>query len=480
MPSVGERLTPGEGQALRDWTIESAGAAFRRAELSPVALTESTLAAIQRLQPAVERLPDGAGRERAVEARAAEAAFKRGEDRGPLQGIPIALKDLYDVAGVRTTAGSIILADNIAAADSAVTERLRAGGAVLLGKLHLHEWATGVTSINPHFGPCHNPWDPDRIPGGSSGGSAAALAAGLCLGSYGSDTGGSIRIPAALCGVVGLKPTRGRVSLRGVVPLSWSLDHAGPLARSVRDAAILLQAVAGYDPDDPSSIDWPVDDYVRPARSDLAGLRVLVPDNYFFETGDPAVLGLAAEAIRVLERLGARVEHARLPGIEQLSTFNTTMNLSDAATFHAEHLRDRPYDIGADVLARYRIAQTKSSTDYAEARQQQRIWRRRLERLLEGEAVLATPATPLAALRVENSEALEAARRLTSFTGPFNLTGLPAISVPCGFTADGLPAGLQLVGRPWAEALVLEVAEAYERATEWRLARPRAWRAKSS
>jgi aspartyl-tRNA(Asn)/glutamyl-tRNA(Gln) amidotransferase subunit A len=462
---------------LRDWTIESAGAAFRRAELSPLALTEMTLAAIAELNPQLNAYLTVTAESALAEARAAEAAFKRGEDRGPLQGIPIGLKDLYDVAGVRTTAGSIILANNIAAADSAVTERLRAGGAVLLGKLHLHEWATGVTSINPHFGPCRNPWDPQRIPGGSSGGSAAALAAGLCLGSFGTDTGGSIRIPAALCGVVGLKPTRGRISLRGVVPLSWSLDHAGPLARCVRDAAILLQAVAGYDPDDPGSIDWPVDDYdtIRAGEREpgLAGLRVVVPDNYFFEIGDPGVTGLATEALRVLERLGARVEHVRLPGIEELSTLNTTMNLSDAATYHAEHLSSRPDDIGADVLARYRIGQTKSGTDYAEARQQQRIWRRRFERLLEGRTVLATPATPFAALPIENSQALEAARRLTSFSGPFNLTGLPAISVPCGFTADGLPAGLQLVGRPWAEALVLQVAEAYERATEWRRARPR-------
>jgi aspartyl-tRNA(Asn)/glutamyl-tRNA(Gln) amidotransferase subunit A len=475
MANVGERFTLGEGHTLRDWTIESAGAAFRSAELSPVALTEMTLAAIEELNPQLNAYLTVLAESARAEARAAEAAFKRGEDRGPLQGIPIALKDLYDVAGVRTTAGSIILADNIAAADSAVTERLRAGGAVLLGKLHLHEWATGVTSINPHFGPCRNPWDPARIPGGSSGGSAAALAAGLCLGSYGSDTGGSIRIPAALCGVVGLKPTRGRVSLRGVVPLSWSLDHAGPLARSVRDAAILLQAVAGYDPDDPGSIDWPVDNYVKADAHapGLAGLHVLVPDNYFFETGDPVVLGLASEAVRVLERLGARVEHLRLPGIEELSAFSTTMNLSDAATYHAEHLRSRPDDIGADVLARYRIGQAKSATDYSEARQQQRIWRRRLERSLEGATVLATPSTPLAALPIQNSEALEAARRLTSFTAPFNLTGLPAISVPCGFTTDGLPAGLQLVGRPWAEALVLQVAEAYERATEWRSARPR-------
>jgi aspartyl-tRNA(Asn)/glutamyl-tRNA(Gln) amidotransferase subunit A len=457
---------------LTDWTIETAGAAFRHAGLSPVELTEMTLAAIAELNPRLNAYLTVTAESALAEARAAEAAFLRGEDRGPLQGIPLALKDLYDVAGVHTTAGSIILAENIATSDAAVTERLRAGGAVLLGKLHLHEWATGVTSINPHFGPCRNPWDMTRIPGGSSGGSAVALATGLCLGSFGSDTGGSIRIPAALCGVVGLKPTRGRVSLRGAVPLSWSLDHAGPLARCVRDAAILLQAVAGYDPEDPTSIDWPVDNYLSTGERDLAGLRVLVVDNYFFEIGDPAVTALAAEAVRTLERLGAAVEHLRLPGIEQLGPYSTTMNLSDAATFHAEHLRSRPDDIGADVLARYRIGQSKSASDYAEARQAQRVWRRKLELLLEGNAVLATPATPFAALPIENSEALETARRLTSFTGLFNLTGLPAISVPCGFTGEGLPVGLQLVGQPWAEALVLRAAEAYERATEWHRAVP--------
>jgi aspartyl-tRNA(Asn)/glutamyl-tRNA(Gln) amidotransferase subunit A len=428
-----------------------------------------SLAAIAELNPQLNAYLTVTAESALAEAQAAAAAFERGEDCGPLQGIPLALKDLYDVEGVRTTAGSIILADNIATKDSAVTERLRAGGAVLLGKLHLHEWATGVTNVNPHFGPCRNPWDPARIPGGSSGGSAAALAAGLCLGSFGSDTGGSIRIPAALCGVVGLKPTRGRVSLRSVVPLSWSLDHAGPMARRVRDAAILLQAVAGYDPDDPTSIDWPVDDYLSDGRGEhnLAGLRVIVPVNHFFEIGDPTVTGLAAEAIAELGRLGASVEHLQLPGIEQLGPYNTIMNMSDAATFHAEHLRERPDDIGADVLARYRIGQGQSATQYAEARQAQRIWRRKLERLLEGDTVLATPATPIAAVPIENNEAIESARRLTSFTGTFNLTGLPAISVPCGFTPEGLPVGLQLVGRPWSEALVLRVAEAYEHATEW-------------
>jgi aspartyl-tRNA(Asn)/glutamyl-tRNA(Gln) amidotransferase subunit A len=454
-------------------TISAAGQAYRRGELSPVEVTRALLARIEELNPRLNAYLTVTAESALAEAGAAEEAFRHGEARGPLQGIPIGLKDLYDVAGVRTTAGSIILADNRATGDATVTARLRAAGAVLLGKLHMHEWALGVTSINPHYGACRNPWDTSCVAGGSSGGSAAALAAGLCLGSFGSDTGGSIRIPAALCGVTGLKPTHGRVSLRGVVPLSWSLDHAGPLALTVRDVALLLQAVAGYDPEDPTSADVPVDDYLGGLERGLAGIRVLVPANHFYDSSDPEVAGLVMAAVADLARAGARVEHVELPGIEGLSAFSLTINLSDAAAYHKAHLSERPGDIGDDVLARLRMGEGKTGTEYALARQRGRQWRRKLALLLAGETLLVTPTTPVTAFPIEGAQAITAARRLTSFTAPFNLTGLPAISVPCGYTQRGLPAGLQLIGRPWNEALVLRAAQAYESATEWHRIRPK-------
>jgi len=449
---------------LTTLTIPAAGAAFRRGEYTPLELTEATLAAIDRLNPGLNAyltvMADSARRE----AQQATGALARGEDRGPLHGIPVALKDLFDVAGVRTTAGSKILADHVATADATVTEKLRAAGAVLLGKLNLHEWALGVTNVNPHFGPCRNPWCRDCIPGGSSGGAGAALAAGLCLGAFGSDTGGSIRIPAALCGVVGLKPTYGRISLRGVIPLSWSLDHAGPMARTVRDVALLLQATAGYDPADPVSADVPVDDYLTGLDGGLAGMRLLVPQNFFFETSVAEVMRPVEAALRELERLGARLEPVNLPGIEELSAISGRMNVTDAATYHADHLRERPGDIGADVLARLRLGAEQPGREYALARQQQREWRRRLELLLAGETLLVTPTTPIPAPPLAGLEPLAAARQLTRFTAPFNFTGLPAISLPCGFTDEGLPVGLQIVGRPWTEASVLRAAQAYEAA----------------
>jgi aspartyl-tRNA(Asn)/glutamyl-tRNA(Gln) amidotransferase subunit A len=453
-------------------TITTAAAAFRRGEFSPVELTESMLAAIARHNPLLNAYLAVTAESARAEARVAADALAHGDDRGPLHGIPLALKDLFDVAGVLTTAGSPILADNIAQADSAVTERLHAAGAVLLGKTHMHEWALGVTSINPHFGPCRNPWHTGYIPGGSSGGSAVAVAAGLCLGAFGSDTGGSIRIPAALCGVVGLKPTRGRVSLRGVVPLSWSLDHVGPLAGTVEDAAILLQAVAGYDPADPTSADAPVDDYVSGLGRDMRGVPILVPAHFIFERSDPEVAGLVQAALDTLAALGCRLVPVELSGIEEVGPGSTSMNVSDAAAYHAAHLAERADEIGADVLARLRGGAAKTGPDYARARQLQRIWRRKLEMVLPPGGLLATPATAIPAFPIDGTDSAAIAGKLTAFTAPFNLTGLPAISVPCGFTSSGLPVGLQLIGRPWAEAGVLAAAYAYEQATTWHMRRP--------
>jgi aspartyl-tRNA(Asn)/glutamyl-tRNA(Gln) amidotransferase subunit A len=401
------------------------------------------------------------------EAKRADADLGNGVDRGPLHGIPIALKDLYDTAGVRTTGGSRIFADRVPDRDSAVVERLRAAGAVFLGKLNLHEWALGVTNQNPHFGPACNPWDTSRIPGGSSGGSAIAVASGFCFMSPGSDTGGSIRIPASLCGVAGLKPTYGRVSLRGTIALSWTLDHAGPLARTVGDLALTLMAIAGHDPLDPSSVDVPTEDGAAEIEDGAKGVRVLIPTNHFFDDVDPEVDVAVREAARVLTSLGASVTETALPRVELLAPTQRAILLTDAAAVHREHLRERAADIGADVLTRLRTGQTFTGMDYAQARRDRDELRREWLALLRDHDVILSPTTLTAAPPREGQDAVAAASRLTANTSPFNLTGLPAISVPCGFTQAGLPIGLQLAAGPWRERLLLRVAGAYEHATPW-------------
>jgi aspartyl-tRNA(Asn)/glutamyl-tRNA(Gln) amidotransferase subunit A len=331
----------------------------------------------------------------------------------------------------------------------------------------MHEIALGVTNNNPHFGPTRNPWNLECTPGGSSGGSAAALAAGLCLGSLGSDTGGSIRIPASLCGVVGLKPTYGRVSLRGVFPLSWNLDHAGPLARRVRDVGLLLQAVAGYDPDDPASLDQHVPGYMSLLEEGLQGWRVALAQDPFFTKIDSQVLAAVRAAAGVFEELGAEVVPVEFPGARQAAQANGLMVVADGAAFHRERLEKHPDGFGADVRQRLQNGAATSSTEYILARRDQAELRRRFERFFEDYHLLLTPATPIPAPPLEGPDAVEQARRLTRFTAPFNLTGLPALALPCGFTGQGLPIGLQIVGAPWSEAGLLRAGHAFETATTW-------------
>lgn len=457
---------------LANLTIAEAAEQIRKRALSPVELTQACLERIERLNPTLNAFLTVTADDALESARLAEEALLKGEYKGPLHGIPIALKDLFDMKGVPTTAGSPILSNYVPSQDAAVVMRLREAKAVLLGKTALHEWALGVTNNNPHFGPTHNPWDLERIPGGSSGGSAAALAAGLCLGALGSDTGGSIRIPAALCGVVGLKPTYGRLSLRGIIPLSWSLDHAGPMAKTVKDTAILLQALAGYDSGDPTSVNTPVDDYLAGLENGIKGTHVLVPQNFFFNDIDAEVAGLVRAAISELEHLGAKVIEVVIEGIDEAVLAHMTILLADAAAYHEEHLQTRADDIGSDVRARLQRGQMMTALDYARARREQTRWRRYLEDLLKGSAVLAVPTTPIPAPLIAEVDALEAARVLTRLTAPFNLAGVPAISVSCGFTQGGLPVGLQLIGSPWHESTVLRVAYAYEQATVWYQRKP--------
>jgi aspartyl-tRNA(Asn)/glutamyl-tRNA(Gln) amidotransferase subunit A len=446
-------------------TIQAAAALLRAKQLSPVELTRAHLERIQQLDPHLNTYITLTPELALQQARQAEAEILSGEIKSPLHGIPLALKDLYETAGVLTTAGSSFFADSIPDDDAIAVQKLRQAGAVILGKLNMHEIALGVTNENPHYKDSCNPWDPARITGGSSGGNAAALAAGLCMGALGSDTGGSIRIPSALCGVVGLKPTYGRVSLRGVIPLSWNLDHAGPMARCVRDVGILLQSIAGYDPQDAWSVDMPVDDYTGDAPGDLKGWRVALAANDYFtdpQVVAPDVLQALQVAANVFMQLGAQVELVPFPNARDAAMANGLMTTSDAAAFHHQRLEENPQGFGADVLKRLRAGAAFTSTEYALARRMQTLLRCQFIEFFQEFDLLVTPTTPIAATRRGSADAVESARMLTRFTAPYNLTGLPALSVPCGWTADHLPIGLQLVSKPWAEVKLLQAGELYE------------------
>ncbi len=448
------------------------GHRMARRELSPV---EVARAQLDRIAVAGARLNAfllvTTGRALA-EARASEREIAAGRARGPLHGVPLALKDLFDVAGLPTTAGARILAANVAERDAGVVERLRGAGLVLVGKTHLHEFAFGTTSDNPHHGPCRNPWDPGRSPGGSSGGNGAALAAGLCAAALGTDTGGSIRIPAAACGVAGLKPTLGRVSRRGVVPLSWSLDTVGPMARTVEDVALLMDAIAGPDPEDEACVARPAESFARELEAGVSGLALGVPGEWFFAGVEPGIVAAVEAALAALEREGARRVGVATPGMAEAHTAHHAILAVEAAAFHGRWLRERPDDYGDDVRRGLELGSLVPAVDYVNARRMQTVAQRTFAAALARADVLVTPALPVAPLRVGEPMSREPEVAWNRLLTPFNLAGLPAMSVPCGFDAAGLPVGLQVVGAPFAEARVLRVARAVERAVSWGTRRP--------
>lgn len=445
-------------------SLEGIATRIRERQVSAEETVRATLARIERLEPQLGAYITVMADAALDAARAADRGLA-GSAAGRLLGVPIALKDLFDTAGVRTTAGSKIFGDRVPRENGHVVTRLIDEGAILIGKTNLHEWAFGVTTQNPHFGPTRNPWDLSRVPGGSSGGSGAAVAAGLCYGALGSDTGGSIRIPASLCGIVGLKPTFGRVSVRGSVPLASSLDHAGPMTRTVRDAALMYAVIAGYDEDDPTSVDVPLEDPLGEIEAGVRGLRLGLPRQHFFTGAEPEVESAVHEAARVLEREGAVLEEIDLPRTLELLPTQTAVIGTEAAAFHRDRMRQRPQDFGADVLARLRRGERVTGAEYALARRSQLELRHSWTRALRDYAAVLTPTTAIAAPRAEGEDALAQAARLTARTSPFNLTGLPAVSIPCGLTSDGLPIGLQIAAGPWMESTILRLARTYELAS---------------
>ena len=462
---------------LCDLEIAAVAPLLRDKELSPVELAEAYLARIERLDPTLNTyirvLPEAA----LAAARQAEDDIRRGGWRGPLHGVPVGIKDLFDLARVPTTMGSTVLRDNVPQVDATVVSHLKAAGAVILGKQNLHEFAFGITSENPHYGAVHNPWDLGRVPGGSSGGTAAAVAAGLCAAGLGSDTGASIRAPASFCGTVGLKPTYGRVSRAGALPLAWSLDHAGPLARSVADCAVMLQAIAGYDQRDAASSIEPVPDFSARLASGVAGLRLGIPREYFFEIIEPDVDRVVRQAISTLEQLGARVEEVSLPHVRDAQIAGNVIMSSEAAAWHHDWLRERPHEYGADVLQRIRGGLLVRATEYLHSQQMRTLIQQDFAQAFTRVDVVLGPTVPIVAPPIgrtfEPGGPLNQPPRAIAnrTTVPCNLTGMPAISVPCGFS-DGLPVGLQIMGAAFAEPLVLQVAAAYESATDWRRHKP--------
>jgi aspartyl-tRNA(Asn)/glutamyl-tRNA(Gln) amidotransferase subunit A len=386
---------------------------------------------------------------------------------GALCGIPLAVKDLYDTKGIRTTAGARFFADNIPQEDAFVVQKVKKAGAQIIGKTNTHEIALGVTNNNPHYGACKNPWDVTRTPGGSSGGSAVAVATGMAMAALGTDTGGSIRIPASLCGVVGLKPTYGRVSLRGILPLSWNLDHAGPITRNVEDAALMLQVMGGYDELDPTSVKTLPGDYSSHLKDNMKERRIALAVGDFMQESDPEVLEAVRQAAQILVKQGAVLTEVNTDFLKEAALANALMTQADGAAFHRERLKEHPDWFGADVRQRLEIGTAFTSSEYVLARRTQTEVRRKCELLLNTYDVLILPTTPIPAPVLEGENALERARLLTRFSAPFNLTGLPALSVPCGFTSDGLPIGLQIVSRAWNEAGILRTGYAFQEATEW-------------
>jgi aspartyl-tRNA(Asn)/glutamyl-tRNA(Gln) amidotransferase subunit A len=422
---------------------------------------------IEKFNPALNAFIPVTAEAALAEARAAEIEISRGEWRGPLHGIPIAIKDLIDTAGTRTTAASGLYQNRVPTEDAEVVRRLRLAGAVILGKNNLHEFAYGGSSLVSFFGDVHNPWNIGHIAGGSSGGSAAAVAAGLCYAAIGTDTAGSIREPAALCGCVGIKPTYGRVSARGVIPLSWSLDHVGPMAATVGDAAVLLQAIAGYDPLDVCSADVPVSDYVPGLRDGAKTLRVGIPRPHFYDDLDDEVRAAVEQALVVI---GTQVAEIREVRIEVSS--DRTVQAAESYAYHADNVARTPELYQPETLRRIRSGANISAAEYIQRRRELDQERRRAHDIFGEVDLLVTPTMPIPAPAIADLKKDPAALRpaelaLLRNTRPFNVWGLPAISVPCGFTKSGLPIGLQIAGAHWREDLVLRLAHAYEQATEW-------------
>jgi aspartyl-tRNA(Asn)/glutamyl-tRNA(Gln) amidotransferase subunit A len=453
-------------------TIAAAARLIASRALSPVELTRSCLARIEALDERLNSFLLVRAEAALAEAAEAEAEIARGRYRGPLHGIPIAHKDIVETAGIRTTAHSKLLRDFVPQRDATVVQRLAAAGAIMLGKTATHEFAMGGPSFDLPWPPARNPWNTDYFTGGSSSGTGAAVAAGLILGGSGSDTGGSIRLPAAYCGVTGLKPTYGRVSRYGVLPLAYSLDHVGPLAWSAEDCAILLQAMAGYDPADPASAAVAVPDYRAALRPDLRGMRIGVA-RHFFESDyriDAEAQNAIDAALATMRGLGAELRDIQLSPLQDYGACGWLVLIGESWAVHEKVMRERFLDYGRMMRNRVVLGAFLGAADYVQALRLRRALGAEMTKAMRDVDVLVTGITPGEAPRIDEKPGYESFQRPLMM--PFNVTGQPAMAIRCGLSAAGLPLSLQIAGRPFDEASVLRVGHAYEQATEWHRRRP--------
>jgi aspartyl-tRNA(Asn)/glutamyl-tRNA(Gln) amidotransferase subunit A len=458
-------LAFGESTDLAGLTLRQASELLRTKAASSVDLTRACLARIEKYQPLLNAFITVTRDQALKEAQMRDAELRQGKPRGPFHGIPIALKDNIDTAGVRTTGASELFKDRVPTEDAEIVRRLKNAGAVFLGKLNLHEFAYGGTSAVTYFGPVHNPWDPTLTPGGSSGGPGAAVSADMCFASLGTDTAGSVRIPASYCGIVGLKPTYGRVSIRGVIPLSWSLDHVGPMCKTVEDTALMLNVVAGYDEQDPTTVDVPVPDYTRALRTPTSKLRLGLPRKPFFDDLNPDVGRAIDAALGVLGKLTANMMDVTLP-----QAGGGAIMGAEAYTYHQQWITKTPELYQPPVRAALQRGASIQAEPYARALRDLEQTRRDIKKAFTSVDLLVLPTMADPPFKIEVGLTRNVSARNTS---PFDAFGIPTISIPCGFTSAGLPIGLQIAGAPWAEPTVLALAHAYEQATEWHKRRPK-------
>ena len=462
-----------------DLDIVSASERIEAKELSPVELVDACLDRVALIEDTNAFISVNVDEAKTV-AKASADLISAGYRIGPLHGIPVVLKDNIGVAGQRTTAGSAILADHRPTHDATVVAKLKAAGAIIIGKTNMHEFAWGGTSDNPHYGQVKNPWDLSRMPGGSSGGSGVAVATGAGMGALGTDTGGSIRLPSSLNGITGLRPTIGRVSNHGVIPLAWSMDSVGPMARTARDCAVLLEVLAGHDPHDPGSSVTATEQYTNAVQGQtLDGLRVGLIDGYSLDHIQPDVLAAIQTALDTLTGHGATSTSVTVPDIEGNISAQLTIEAVEPSAYHQRNLRAHPEKYGDDVRLLLQAGELLPAVHYVQAQRYRAMLRAQMIAALKTVDVIACPtlpftATPLGQTSVEIDEGLpeEMLSAIMQFTGLSSLTGLPAISVPCGFDRQGLPIGLQLIGRPFAEATLLRVATAFQEVTDFHHRQP--------
>lgn len=452
-------------------TCQQIATSVRQGQQSAWEVAAASLARAERLQGRYRSfitLTPELARRQAAEV---QSRLKKGESL-PLAGVPFAVKDLMHVNGYPTTCGSKVLRNHASQTDAQVVTRLVQAGAVLIGKLNMHEFAFGFSGENPHFGDCQNPWDATRMPGGSSSGSGTAVATGICPLTLGSDTGGSIRMPSAVCNLVGLKPTYGRVSRSGVLPLSWSMDHVGPMARTAEEVSLALRVMAGHDPEDDSSSTRPVPDYVGELQGSLKGVRLGVQHAWFSENLEPVVAAAYTTALEKLKSLGALIVEVHLPYLSEIVGAHRAILFSEASSYHRPLLEKQSGDYGDAIRPLLQAGLFLTAVEYLDAQRMRRQVRAEWKKVFNQIDALATPTLPLLAPKWGQQVAAlpggekPLVRAVLDFTSPFNLSGHPALSVPCGF-GDGQPVGLQLVGRPFAEATLLRIAHQYQRDTTW-------------